>query len=126
MPKIPIFRLGARPDKPALPRLAASTPLVSLEGISVGVDNLRHDVLLSPKFAELARGHITRLLTRHGELDGVLRSETPTGQAPSWMRAQAHATRPGHDPGEWKTALSELLVASLNRAKKESNLSVDL
>ena len=55
MPRIPIFRLGGAPDKPALPNLAASTPFVSLEGISVGVDNLRHDVLLSPRFAELAR-----------------------------------------------------------------------
>lgn len=126
MPKIPIFRLGARPDKPALPHLAASTPLVSLERISVGVDNLRHDVVLSPKFAELTRAHITRLLTRHGELDGVLRSETQAGQGPSWMRNQAQGTRPKHDAGEWKAALSELLVGSLNRAKKESNLSVDL
>jgi len=69
MPKIPIFRLGERPDKPALPKLAASTPLFALDGISVGVDNLRHDVVLSPKFAELARSQITRQLTRHGELD---------------------------------------------------------
>ena len=126
MPKIPIFRLGARPDKPALPKLASATPLVSLEGISVGVDNLRHDVVLSPKFAELTRAHITRLLTRHGELDGVLRSEAQAGQGPSWLRNQAQATRPKQDAGEWKAALGELLVGSLNRAKKESNLSIDL
>jgi hypothetical protein len=126
MPKIPIFRLGARPDKPALPHLAASMPVVSLEGISVGVDNLRHDVVLSAKFAELTRAHITRLLTRHGELDGVLRAEGQASMGPSWMRNQAQVTRPKHDAGEWKTTLSELLVASLNRAKKESNLSIDL
>lgn len=126
MPKIPIFRLGGRPDRPTLPTLAASTPAVALERISVGVDNLRHDVVLSPKFAELARAQIIRLLTRHGELDGVLRSETAPNQAPSWMRTQAQATRPKQDRGEWKAALSELLLAALNRAKKESNLSVDL
>lgn len=126
MPKIPIFRLGARPDRPTLPNLAATTPVVVLERISVGVDNLRHDVVLSPKFAELARAQIIRLLTRHGELDGVLRSDTQANQAPSWLRTQAQATRPKHDAGEWKAALSELLVASLNRAKKESNLSIDL
>ncbi len=126
MPKIPIFRLGGRPDKPALPNLAASTPQVALDGISVGVDNLRHDVVLSPKFAELARAQITRQLTRHGELDGVLKSDFPSNQGPSWMRAQAQAAHPKQDRGEWKTALSELLLASLNRAKKESNLSIDL
>ena len=126
MPKIPIFRLGGRPDKPALPNLAASTPAVALEGISVGVDNLRHDVVLSPKFAELARAQITRQLTRHGELDGVLKSDSQSTQGPSWMRTQAQAARPKQDRGEWKAALSELLLASLNRAKKESNLSIDL
>jgi len=125
MPKIPIFRLGGRPDKPALPNLDASTPVVLLEGIPVGVDNLRHDVVLSPKFAELARAHIARVLTRHGDLD-ALRSEVQANQGPSWMRSQAQGTRPKHDAGEWKAALTELLVASLNRAKKESRLSVDL
>src|SRR5947209_228781 len=126
MPKIPIFRLGGRPDKPALPKLAASTPLVAVAGISVGVDNLRHDVVLSPKFAELARAQITRQLTRHGELDGVLKSDFQSNQGPSWMRTQAQAAHPKQDRGEWKIALGELLLASLNRAKKESNLSIDL
>src|SRR3954468_2679368 len=125
MPKIPIFRLGGRPDKPALPNLDASTPEVLLEGIPVGVDNLRHDVVLSTKFADLARAHIARLLTRHGDLD-ALRSEVQANQGPSWMRSQAQGTRPKHDAGEWKAALTGLLVASLNRAKKESRLSVDL
>ena len=126
MPKIPIFRLGGRPDKPALPKLAASTPLVAVAGISVGVDNLRHDVVLSPKFAEVARAQITRQLTRHGELDGVLKSDFQSNQGPSWMRTQAQAAHPKQDRGEWKIALGELLLASLNRSKRESNLSIDL
>lgn len=126
MPKIPIFRLGGRPDKPALPNLAATTPRVALDGISVGVDNLRHDVVLSAKFAELARAQITRQLTRHGELDGVLKSDSQSNQGPSWIRNQAQAAHPKQDRGEWKIALGELLLASLNRAKKESNLSIDL
>ena len=69
MPRIPIFRLGGAPEKPALPNLAAATPFVSLEGLTVGVDNLRHDVVLSPKFVELARAQVARLIIRHGELD---------------------------------------------------------
>ena len=35
---------------------------MSLEGIAVGVDNLRHDVLLSPRFVELSRAQIARLI----------------------------------------------------------------
>src|SRR5271169_4432843 len=127
MPRIPIFRLGGAPEKPAPPNLAASTPFVSLEGLSVGVDNLRHDVLLSPKFVELARAQVARLLARHGELEGLLSAEAPQStQGPSWIRSLAgKASRPKHDPGAWRTALTELQIGSLNRAKKEFKLSVD-
>src|ERR1022692_4440364 len=128
MPRIPIFRLGGAPDKPAPPNLAASTPSVALEGISVGVDNLRHDVVLSPRFVELGRAQIARLIARHGELEGLLSAEAPRStQGPSWMRNQAGKTaRPKTDPSGWKSALTELHVASLNRAKKEAQLSVDV
>jgi class 3 adenylate cyclase len=128
MPRIPIFRLGGAPDKPALPNLSASTPFVSLEGIVVGVDNLRHDVVLSPRFVEFGRAQVARLIARHGEVEGLLGAEAAQpSQAPSWMRAQAgRPVRAKYDPGEWKSALTELQVASLNRAKKEYKLSVDL
>ena len=128
MPRIPIFRLGGAPDKPALPELAASTPSVSLEGLSVGVDNLRHDVVLSPKFSELGRAQIARAIARHGELEGLLSAEAPRSTpGPSWTSNQVGtAARPKHDPGVWRSTLTELLVNSLNRAKKESRLSVDL
>ena len=128
MPRIPIFRLGGAPDKPTVPKLAASTPSIVLEGLSVGVDNLRHDVVLSPRFVELGRAQIARLIARHGELDAVLSAEplrsTP---GPAWMRNQAgKAAQQKNDPSGWKSALAELQVGSLNRAKKESRLSIDL
>src|SRR5499427_7026054 len=128
MPRIPIFRLGGTPEKPELPNLSASTPFVSLEGLTVGVDNLRHDVVLSPKFVELGRAQIARLVARHGEVEGLLGAESAqTAQGPSWLRKQlGKPVRSKGDPGEWKSALAELQVASLNRAKKEFKLSVDL
>jgi class 3 adenylate cyclase len=128
MPRIPIFRLGGAPNRPALPDLSASTPIVSLEGFAVGVDNLRHDVVLSPGFIELGRAQIARLIARHGELEGLLGSDIrQSTQAPSWMRNQAgKGARPKNDPAEWKSALTDLLVASLNRAKKEGKPSLDL
>jgi len=128
MPRIPIFRLGGAPEKPAAPKLAASTPSVVLEGLSVGVDNLRHDVVLSPRFVELGRAQIARLIARHGELEGLLSTEASrSAPGPAWMRNQAgRAAQPKNDPSGWKSALTELLVGSLNRAKKEAQLSVDL
>ena len=128
MPRIPIFRLGGAPDKPAVPDLASSTPFVSLEGLSLGVDNLRHDVVLSPRFVDVARQQIARLLARHGELEGLLAAEAPQAtQGPSWMRNLAgKGTKPKSDAAEWKSLLTELQVASLNRAKKEFKISVDV
>jgi class 3 adenylate cyclase len=128
MPRIPIFRLGGAPEKPALPELTAATPKVALEGLSLGVDNLRHDVVLSPRFVEAGRAQIARLVARHGELEGLLAAEaTAPAQGPSWLRNLAgKAGRPKHDSGGWKSLLTELQVAALNRAKKEAKLAVDV
>jgi len=127
MPRIPFFRLGAAPERPALPTLAKSVPAVSLEGLAVGVDNLRHDVVLSAKFAEATRTHIARQIARHGEVEGLLLAEAAlSSQGPSWIRHQVQAdARTKSDPGEWKTILSELHVAALNRAKKEGKIPLD-
>jgi len=54
MPRIPIFKLGSSSDEIHPPKLASYVPSLSLEGLAVGVDNLRHDVHLSPKFTETA------------------------------------------------------------------------
>ncbi|HTC48805.1 MAG TPA: hypothetical protein VK722_15880 [Candidatus Aquilonibacter sp.] len=129
MPRFPIFRLGKEPEKIALPELVAATPSIALAGLAVGVDNLRHDVSLSPRFVEVTRAQIMRLIVRHGELEGLLAAETPQkSQGPSWMRTGA-ATKTGPravDPSDWKPLLAELHLAVLNRAKKEENISIDL
>ena len=128
MPRIPIFRLGGAPEKPALPDLAASTPTASLEGLSLGVDNLRHDVVLSPQFAEAARAQIGRLVARHGGLEGLLAADSATS-APqsSWMKNLiGKGPRLRSEPADWKSLLTELQVSALNRAKKDSKLAVDV
>ena len=98
MPRFPIFRLGKEPEKLALPEMVAAAPSITLEGLAVGVDNLRHDVALSPRFVEAARAQIMRLIVRHGELEGLLAAETPQQtQGPSWMR-NAAAGKPKPTP----------------------------
>jgi class 3 adenylate cyclase len=131
MPRIPFLRLGGAPEKPGLPKLAASVAAVSLEGLSVGVDNLRHDVLLSAKFAEATRVHLGRVIARHGEVESLLLAEASQSSGPSWMRSQVRVEARGearqkNDPGEWKAQLAELQVAALNRAKKEGKIQVDV
>jgi len=128
MPRIPIFRLGGAPDKPALPELSASTPAISLEGLALGVDNLRHDVVLSARFVEAARAQIGRLVARHGGLEGILAAEPPAStQGPSWMRNLAgKGVRLKNDAAEWKPLLTDLLINAVNRAKKESKPALDV
>jgi class 3 adenylate cyclase len=128
MPRLPIFRLGKEPEKLALPEMIAAAPSIALEGLAVGVDNLRHDVALSPRFVEAARAHVMRLIVRHGELEGLLAAETPLhAQGPAWMRTAAGGTlRNTAEKSDWKPLLAELHLAALNRAKKEEKISVDL
>jgi hemoglobin-like flavoprotein len=128
MPRFPIFRLGKEPDQLALPEMIAAAPSIALEGLAVGVDNLRHDVALSPRFVEAARAQVMRLIVRHGELEGLLAAEAPQKTlGPSWMRnAAAGLTRNPAEKSDWKPLLAELHLAALNRAKKEENISVDL
>jgi hypothetical protein len=129
MPRLPIFRLGRGPEKTALPEMVASSPSIALEGLAVGVDNLRHDVLLSPRFVEAARAQIMRSIVRHGELQELFSSEVmqkPQG-GPSWMRKSAAGpARNASDKADWKPMLAELHLAALNRGKKEENISLDL
>ena len=128
MPRLPIFRLGKEPQRLALPDLIAAPPSIALEGLTVGVDNLRHDVVLSPRFVEAARAQVMRLIVHHGELEGLLAAEAPQrNQGPSWMRnAVAAPVRSGMEKGDWKTLHAELHLAALNRAKKEEKISIDL
>ena len=128
MPRFPIFRLGKEPDKLALPEMTAAAPSIALGGLAVGVDNLRHDVVLSPRFVEAARAQVMRSIVRHGELEGLIAAEAPQKtQGPSWMRnAAAGTTRNAAEKSDWKPLLAELHLAALNRAKREENISVDL
>lgn len=127
MPRLPIFRLG-KTEKTPLPEMISAAPSIALEGLTVGVDNLRHDVALSPWLVEAARAHITRLIIRYGELEGAFSAEAPErNKAPSWMReATAGNNRTPAEKTDWKPLLAQLHLAALNRAKKEENISIDL
>ena len=130
MPRIPIFRLGLSKEQVEPPKLARYTPRLTLEGLSAGIDNLRHDVYLSSKFVEEMRVQMTRLVARHGNVEGLLASDTPlaTGKkAPAAYRPlNGPVARRDAPVADIKILLTELQVAGLNRAKQEGNLAVDL
>ena len=107
------------------------TPRLELEGLVAGVDNLRHDVFLSQIFAEVARNHIARLIATKGDVQDMVvpESKARMDEPPPWLtiRPPQASQRPAPPPPpEFKTALADLLVSALNRAKNENNLSLDL
>jgi hypothetical protein len=128
MPRIPIFRLGQSSVAVDPPRLSSYIPTLSLEGLQVGIDNLRFDVHLSPRFIEVARVQLGRLIAHHGEVGHMLAAEAPTpayNRSFNWNSASTKQA-PKADPSDLKTVLVELQVAALNRAKAEGNPSIDL
>src|SRR2546422_559718 len=124
MPRIPIIRLRPTAEQLEPPRLTRYTPTISLEGLQVGVDNLRHDVHLSFKFVDQARLQIARLIVRHGGMDGLLAAEALEKARGS----SADGTNPTGkvQASELKPLLSDFHIAALNHAEAAGNLSVDM
>jgi len=128
MPRIPIFRLGQASAEVDPPRLSSYTPTLTLGGLHVGIDNLRHDVHLSPRFVETARTHLARLIAHHGEVGHMLAAEAPTpspNRSFNWNFGNAKQAAKA-EPADLKALLVELLVAGLNRAKSDANPVLDL
>jgi hypothetical protein len=127
MPKLPIFRFGSS-EPPSLPELQFYGLVISLNGLQLGVDNLRYDVYLSPRVTQEIGTHLTRLICRFGGVESLLELDVPTAGRPSFMRpaaeAAVHARKAA--PADLKSLLVSLHQTILNRAKAEENPSVDL
>jgi hypothetical protein len=109
--------------------LASYEPSLALEDLVPGIDNVRHDVFLSPKLTDAARFHIFKLVAKHGNVEEMAAEEVATARLRARMPARSgekplDTNRP-FDPVEFKRILSELHVVSLNRAKSENNVTLD-
>jgi hypothetical protein len=122
-----MFRFGRTAEPIEPPLLTGYAPSLSLQGLMVGVDNLRHDVHLSRGFVEKARLHLARLIAQHGNVEGLLAAETPQEGPPSYFaRGTNSKTLLRPEPMELKPLLTEMHVGALNRAKAAENLAVDM
>ncbi len=128
MPRFPIFRLGHTEAEATPPQLTGYTPSLSLEGLQLGVDNLRHDVHLSPKFVVQTRSQISRLIVRHGDVEGLLATEAPQPRQGGHFIGSNAGPNAEAKPGasELKPLLAEVHSAALNRAKADGNPFLDV
>ena len=80
--------------------------------LAIGVDNIRHDVFLSPKFVQVARDYLFDLIRQNASnsfLSGIeFRSSKPV------------------DSSAFRKLLADLLRNSLTTAKHHKNIEIDL
>jgi hypothetical protein len=114
---------GSLPEHARQLTLTSEWPSFVLEGLVTGIDNVRHDVFLSPRFVEIARQYIFKLIAKHGNVEELTAEDRPAGRPP--VRPNGQNGRQS-DSAEFKRLLTELHVAALNRAKAEENVSLDL
>lgn len=97
------------PNRSALKPYNVTLPMGSL---SIGVDNIRHDVFLSPKFVQITRDYFFDLIRQNVSntfLSGIeFRSSKPV------------------DSSSFRKVLSDLLRNSLTTAKHYKNMEIDI
>ena len=107
--------------------LTSYEPLLVLEDLSTGIDNVRHDVFLSAKFSDAARLHILKLIGKHGNVEDLLSERLPGRDDAAARRAwDRRPLSKAYDPGDFKRLLTDLHVAAMNQAKAENNVNIDL
>ena len=126
MPKVPIFRLRSSEPAPR-PDLQYYGITLAFNDLQLGVDNLRHDVFLSPRITTDLKFYLARYICRFGEVESLFQMDIPSPQQSKFVRAAESAAqlrKPG--PADLKTLLVSIHLAILNRAKAEGNPSIDL
>ncbi|MGZ4838898.1 MAG: hypothetical protein ACXVZR_10140, partial [Terriglobales bacterium] len=119
--------------------LTGYVPDLELTGLLAGIDNVRHDVFISPTFAEVARLHVHRLIAKYGNVEDLAAPDLPpTSQSapPTFIWGSSMwgdkgdvpkpPPKPGADPADFKRLLSDLLILVLNWAKGDGNVCLDL
>lgn len=103
--------LGSLTDtkRNALKYYSAILPMTSL---AIGVDNIHHDVFLSPKFAQVARDYLFDLIRQN--------------VSNSYLSGIEFRNTKAVDSTAFRKLLVELLESSLTTAKHQKNIEIDL
>src|SRR6202790_1112669 len=112
---------------PARINLKTYVAELSLGTLAVGVDNIHHDVFLSPRFVELTGMYLLEFIRQNANLEFLSKTDRklPDRKRPDRKQVDRKAARPP-EAGAWKRHLSDLLHAGLQRAKYGQNIEIDL
>ncbi len=96
-------------NRSTLKSYSVTLPMTSL---AIGVDNIRHDVFLSPKFVQVARDYLFDLIRQNASNNYLPGIEFRNSKA--------------SDSSMFRKVLAELLKNSLTTAKHQKNMEIDL
>jgi hypothetical protein len=112
---------------PARVNLRPYSAELPLGTLAVGVDNIHHDVFLSPTFVEATEAYLLEFIRQTANLPFL--SQTDRSQVDRRQSARRETDRKtprAPEAASWKRQLSDLLNAGLQKAKYEKNIEIDL
>ena len=124
MPERTSMLSAGAPARVNLKPYSAELPLGTL---AVGVDNIHHDVFLSPRFMETSEAYLLEFIRQTASLPFLAQNDRlqPNRRPIPRREADRKATRAPEGPS-WKRQLSDLLQAGLQQAKFQKNIEIDL
>jgi class 3 adenylate cyclase len=104
--------LTINPTEDARVELKSYNETIPMGSLAIGVDNIHHDVLLSPKFVQSARDYLFDLIRQGTKAKYFPGIELRPVKAP--------------DNASFRKILTDLLQSSLTQAKFQKNIEIDL
>jgi class 3 adenylate cyclase len=124
MPERTSMLSSGTPARVNLKTYSADLPLGTL---AVGVDNIHHDVFLSPAFVETTEAYLLEFIRQTANLPFLSQSDRLQANRRQFARRETDrkVALPPEAPS-WKRQLSDLLHGGLQQAKYEKNIEIDL
>ncbi len=109
---MPELRVAPSPAHPARMKLEPYSAEIRLEGLALGLDNIHYDVYLSPRFVEFTRKYLLDLVRQAVNISLIYGKDKKSSGTP--------------ENAAFRKLLSEVLQASLTRAKFQQSIETDI
>ncbi|MFZ3330659.1 MAG: hypothetical protein WA197_08515 [Candidatus Acidiferrales bacterium] len=109
---MPDLRIAPSPDHPARMKLESYSAEIRLPNLTLGVDNIHYDVFLSPRFVDFTRKYLQDLVRQSVNISLFYGKDRKQSGAP--------------EHGAFRKLLTEVLQASVTRAKFQQSIESDI
>jgi hypothetical protein len=112
---------------PARVNLRPYSAELPLGTLAVGVDNIHHDVFLSPTFVETTEAYLLEFIRQTASLPFLAQTDRLQASRRPPVRREGERKGPRvPEAPSWKRQLSDLLHGGLQQAKYQKNIEIDL